>query len=151
MTGFGLKVGFCVFVSDLNNQNHNQNDISKAQQQNKQVDTDNNRNLETINNNNNNDQSFESTEREVLLKNRIRELAGTLEKVTATSQIREKHNQAMINELNRANAVLMQTLDSTKKKYLNRVKKMEDQIVFISERHAAQMQLFNSNNRNFVK
>ncbi|CAL8130716.1 unnamed protein product [Orchesella dallaii] len=130
-------------------QERNRNDnINSQQQQNhhhhQQNQTENNgnnfRNLETLNNNNNNQNV--NGEREVLLKKRIHELANTLEKVTVSSQVREKQNEEMINELNRANGILMQTLEVAKKKYQNRIKKMEDQILYVSERHAAQLKLF---------
>lgn len=138
-------VNVCLFVlctmSDTY-QDRNRNDIMKSQQQQtQQKNNGNNRNLDTIINNNNNNQNV-NWEREVLLKKRIHELASTLEKVTVGSQMREKQNQEMINELNRANGILMQTLDVAKKKYQNRIKKMEDQILYVSERHAAQLKLF---------
>ncbi len=138
-------VRFCQITDTYQqHQNRNRNEIVNSQQQQQQLQKNNgsNRNLETIINNNNNNTQNVNWEREALLKKRIHELAGTLEKVTMGSQIREKQNQEMINELNRANGILMQTLDVAKKKYQNRIKKMEDQVMYISERHASQLKLF---------
>ncbi|CAL8130708.1 unnamed protein product [Orchesella dallaii] len=80
-------------------------------------------------------------EREVVLKKRIQELAGALEKVTHNSKMREKQNHEMISELKRANGILIETLEAVKKKYQSRIRKMEEQIMAIMERHSMQLKL----------
>lgn len=80
-------------------------------------------------------------ERELVLKKRIQELANALEKVTHNSKMREKQNHEMISELKRANGVLIETLEAVKKKYQSRIRKMEEQIMVIMERHSMQLKL----------
>lgn len=80
-------------------------------------------------------------ERELVLKKRIQELASALEKVTHNSKMREKQNHEMISELKRANGILIETLEAVKRKYQSRIRKMEEQIIAIMERHSIQLKL----------
>lgn len=80
-------------------------------------------------------------ERELVLKKRIQELASALEKVTHNSKMREKQNHEMISELKRANGILIETLEAVKRKYQSRIRKMEEQIMVIMERHSMQLKL----------
>ena len=92
--------------------------------------------------NNNNNQANNNTEREMTLKKRIQELAASLEKVAHNANLREHQSHETVNELKKANNILLENLETVKKKYQNRIRKMEEQIVAIVERHSVQMKLY---------
>lgn len=113
--------------------------VQKLSQNQQQLGPDGNANSGTSSTNPGNGVS--STEREQVLKKRIKELATALEKVTHNSKMREKQNHEMISELKRANGVLIETIETMKRKYQSRLRNMENQIMKIMERHTMQLKL----------
>lgn len=94
------------------------------------------------NNNNNKANNNNPTEREMILKRRLQELASSLDKVSHNANLREHQSHETVNELKKANNILLENLESVKRKYQNRIRKMEEQIVAIVERHSVQMKLY---------
>ncbi|KAJ4451550.1 hypothetical protein ANN_03016, partial [Periplaneta americana] len=85
--------------------------------------------------------------REARLKERLQELVTTLEKVGKNSELRHQQSADLVNDLKRANSALVQTLERSKKKYQSRLKKLEQQMLGMVERHSAQVKT----NHIFVK
>ncbi|XP_034948586.1 LOW QUALITY PROTEIN: colorectal mutant cancer protein [Chelonus insularis] len=79
--------------------------------------------------------------REARLKERLRELVATLEKVTKNSELRHQQSAELINDLKMANGALVQTLEKSKKKYQTRLKKLEQQMLGMVERNVTQVKL----------
>ncbi|XP_069679820.1 colorectal mutant cancer protein isoform X2 [Periplaneta americana] len=77
--------------------------------------------------------------REARLKERLQELVTTLEKVGKNSELRHQQSADLVNDLKRANSALVQTLERSKKKYQSRLKKLEQQMLGMVERHSAQV------------
>ncbi|PSN36345.1 Colorectal mutant cancer protein [Blattella germanica] len=77
--------------------------------------------------------------REARLKDRLQELVSTLEKVGKNSELRHQQSADLVNDLKRANSALVQTLERSKKKYQSRLKKLEQQMLGMVERHSAQV------------
>ncbi|KAK7867340.1 hypothetical protein R5R35_001115 [Gryllus longicercus] len=63
-------------------------------------------------------------------------LVATLEKVSKNSEMRHQQSADLINDLKHANSALLQTLDRSKKKYQSRIKKLEQRMLDMAERHA---------------
>ncbi|XP_076242317.1 colorectal mutant cancer protein isoform X2 [Calliopsis andreniformis] len=82
---------------------------------------------------------IEALGREARLKERLQELVSTLEKVNKNSELRHQQSAELVNDLKRANGALVQTLEKSKKKYQSRLKKLEQQMLGMVERHAAQV------------
>ncbi|KAG9428298.1 Colorectal mutant cancer protein [Apis mellifera carnica] len=82
---------------------------------------------------------IEALGREARLKERLQELVSTLDKVNKNSELRHQQSAELINDLKRANGALVQTLEKSKKKYQSRLKKLEQQMLGMVERHAAQV------------
>lgn len=82
---------------------------------------------------------IEALGREARLKERLQELVSTLEKVNKNSELRHQQSAELVNDLKRANGALVQSLEKSKKKYQSRLKKLEQQMLGMVERHAAQV------------
>ncbi|KDR23021.1 hypothetical protein L798_02176, partial [Zootermopsis nevadensis] len=82
--------------------------------------------------------------REARLKERMQELVATLEKVGRNSELRHQQSADLVNDLKRANSALVQTLERSKKKYQSRLKKLEQQMLEMVERHSAQVRPLHS-------
>ncbi|XP_076330984.1 colorectal mutant cancer protein-like [Tachypleus tridentatus] len=83
----------------------------------------------------------EALQREKKLKNRIQELVSTMEKVTKNSELRVQQSVEFVNDLKRANSALVMAFEKAKKKNQARIKKLEQQMTVLSERHNAQMRM----------
>ncbi|KAI4496144.1 hypothetical protein M0802_008011 [Mischocyttarus mexicanus] len=81
---------------------------------------------------------IEALGREARLKERLQELISTLDKVNKNSELRHQQSAELVNDLKKANSTLVQTLDKTKKKYQSRLKKLEQQMLGMVERHTTQ-------------
>ncbi|XP_034235458.1 colorectal mutant cancer protein [Thrips palmi] len=77
--------------------------------------------------------------RESHLKSRVHELVDTLDKVSRNSEQRHLQSAELVNDLKRANSTLVQTLEKSKKKYQSRLKKLEQQMLSMVERHSCQV------------
>ncbi|XP_031843276.1 colorectal mutant cancer protein isoform X2 [Nomia melanderi] len=84
---------------------------------------------------------IEALGREARLKERLQELVSTLDKVNKNSELRHQQSAELVNDLKRANGALVQTLEKSKKKYHSRLKKLEQQMLGMVERHATQVNL----------
>ncbi|XP_057320463.1 colorectal mutant cancer protein [Microplitis mediator] len=84
---------------------------------------------------------IEALGREARLKERLQELVNTLENVTRNSELRHQQSADLINDLKIANGALVQTLEKSKKKYQSRMKKLEQQMLIMVERNAAQVKI----------
>ncbi|XP_044580956.1 colorectal mutant cancer protein [Cotesia glomerata] len=84
---------------------------------------------------------IEALGREARLKERLHELVNTLENVTRNSELRHQQSADLINDLKVANGALVQTLEKSKKKYQSRLKKLEQQMLIMVERNAAQVKI----------
>ncbi|XP_035737066.1 colorectal mutant cancer protein-like isoform X3 [Vespa mandarinia] len=82
---------------------------------------------------------IEALGREARLKERLQELVSTLDKVNKNSELRHQQSAELVNDLKKANSALVQTLEKTKKKYQSRLKKLEQQMLGMVERHTAQV------------
>ncbi|XP_029669137.1 colorectal mutant cancer protein isoform X1 [Formica exsecta] len=82
---------------------------------------------------------IEALGREARLKERLQELISTLDEVNKNSELRHQQSAELVNDLKRANGALVQTLEKSKKKYQSRLKKLEQQMLGMVERHAAQV------------
>ncbi|XP_044010602.1 colorectal mutant cancer protein isoform X2 [Aphidius gifuensis] len=84
---------------------------------------------------------IEALGREARLKERLQELVTTLDIVTRNSELRHQQAAELVNELKMANGALVQTLEKSKKKYQSRLKKLEQQMLGMIERNAAQVKM----------
>ncbi|KAK7067309.1 hypothetical protein SK128_003168 [Halocaridina rubra] len=82
---------------------------------------------------------MEALRRERQLKTRVQDLVSTLEKVTKNSEARHMQSQEFINDLKKANGALLTAVDRLKKKYALKVKRMEQQMMGMMDRHAHQV------------
>ncbi|XP_018311347.1 colorectal mutant cancer protein isoform X2 [Mycetomoellerius zeteki] len=82
---------------------------------------------------------IEALGREARLKERLQELISTLDEVNKNSELRHQQSAELVNDLKRANGALVQTLEKSKKKYQSRLKKLEQQMLGMVERHAVQV------------
>ncbi|XP_044742607.1 colorectal mutant cancer protein isoform X2 [Chrysoperla carnea] len=78
--------------------------------------------------------------RESRLKVRLQELVNTLEQVTKNAEARLLEGRELVADLNQANSTLVQTVDRNHKKYQARLKKLEQQMLAMVERHSVQVQ-----------
>ncbi|EFX90286.1 hypothetical protein DAPPUDRAFT_309841 [Daphnia pulex] len=83
----------------------------------------------------------ELTVREKRLQLKIQELTGALERITSSAEIRSQQSAELVSDVKKANATLVQLLERTKKKYQSRLKRLEQQMVNMSERHAMQVRV----------
>ncbi|XP_076309439.1 colorectal mutant cancer protein-like isoform X2 [Tachypleus tridentatus] len=83
----------------------------------------------------------EALHRESKYKTRIHELVNTLEKLTKKSELCAQQSADFVNDLKRANSALVTAFEKAKKKNQSRIKKLEQQMVIMSERHNAQTKL----------
>ncbi|XP_011254084.1 colorectal mutant cancer protein isoform X1 [Camponotus floridanus] len=82
---------------------------------------------------------IEALGREARLKERLQELISTLDEVNKNSELRHQQSAELINDLKRANGALVQTLEKSKKKYQSRLKRVEQQMLQMVDRHTAQV------------
>lgn len=78
--------------------------------------------------------------REARLKVKVQELTAVLEKVSRNSDARQQQSAGFVNELKRANSALVCAFEKAKKKYLDKMKKMEVHMQCMSERYEAQIE-----------
>jgi len=83
----------------------------------------------------------EWTPRERRLQIRIQELLSIIERTNQNSEARIHQSAELVNDVKKANATLVQLLEKTKKKYQMRLKRLEQQMVNMSERHAIQVRV----------
>ncbi|XP_037093224.1 colorectal mutant cancer protein-like [Pollicipes pollicipes] len=69
---------------------------------------------------------------------RLRQLSASLDEVTRASERRQQHAEQFIAELKRANGALADALEKTKRKYQVKLKRLEQQMLQIVERHSSQ-------------
>jgi len=82
----------------------------------------------------------EALHREKKLKSRIQELVATLEMVNRNSESRHHQSAEFVNDLKRANSALILAFEKSKRKYQSKIKKLEQRIVTLDEKHAIQSQ-----------
>ncbi|XP_064471194.1 colorectal mutant cancer protein-like [Ornithodoros turicata] len=83
----------------------------------------------------------ESQKREKKLKGRMEELLATLEKVTKNSELRAQQSSEFVNDLKRANSALVGVFEKAKKKNQTKVKRLEQQLTTMTDRHNAQVRM----------
>lgn len=83
----------------------------------------------------------EALHREKKLKSRIQELVAALEKVNRNSDLRHQQSTEFVNDLKRANSALITAFEKSKRKYQSKIKKLEQQILTLTERHGAQVRV----------
>ncbi|TRY69370.1 hypothetical protein TCAL_03782 [Tigriopus californicus] len=69
--------------------------------------------------------------RESQLKQRVESLLATLDKISKNGELRQKQSQDLMDDLKRANSTLTEALDKNKKKYLSKLRRMEQQMVSV--------------------
>ncbi|NXN86662.1 CRCM protein, partial [Bombycilla garrulus] len=79
--------------------------------------------------------------REKKLKARVQELVSALERLTKSSEIRHQQSAEFVNDLKRANSNLVAAYEKAKKKYQNKLKKLESQMMAMVERHETQVRM----------
>ncbi|XP_057668163.1 colorectal mutant cancer protein isoform X2 [Diorhabda carinulata] len=77
--------------------------------------------------------------REARLKVRLQELVSTLEQVTKNAEARLLEGREIVQDLNQTNSILADTVDRNNKKYQAKLKKMEQQMFILVEKHNAQV------------
>ncbi|KAG1675837.1 Colorectal mutant cancer protein [Nymphon striatum] len=82
---------------------------------------------------------IEAHQREKKLKIRIQELVSTLEKVTKNSELRHLQSADFVNDLKRANTAIINAFERSKKKHQSKLKKIEQQMLGMIERHNNQV------------
>ncbi|CAC5416920.1 Colorectal mutant cancer protein [Mytilus coruscus] len=83
----------------------------------------------------------EALRREKKMKSRIHELVLALENLSRNSEIRHQQSTEFVNDLKRANSALISAFDKAKKKYQNKLKKLELQMQGLTERYETQIRL----------
>ncbi|XP_052084753.1 colorectal mutant cancer protein-like isoform X2 [Mytilus californianus] len=83
----------------------------------------------------------EALRREKKMKSRIQELVLALENLSRNSEIRHQQSTEFVNDLKRANSALISAFDKAKKKYQNKLKKLELQMQGLTERYETQIRL----------
>lgn len=83
----------------------------------------------------------EWTPREKKFQIRIQELLSIIERINQNSEVRVHQSAELVNDVKKANATLVQLLEKTKKKYQMRLKRLEQQMINMSERHAMQVRV----------
>ncbi|XP_063231776.1 colorectal mutant cancer protein isoform X2 [Bacillus rossius redtenbacheri] len=77
--------------------------------------------------------------REARLKERVQELVGALDTVSHGAELRQQQSADLVTDLKKANSALVQTLDRSKKKYQSRLRKLEQQMLAMVDRHSTQV------------
>ncbi|XP_054258017.1 colorectal mutant cancer protein-like [Macrosteles quadrilineatus] len=77
--------------------------------------------------------------RESRLRERLKEVAGTLERVSRNAELRQRQATELTNELKTANNTLVQTLERCKRKSQARLRRLDTQMLNMVEQHAAQV------------
>uniref|UniRef100_A0A8D9B249 Colorectal mutant cancer protein n=1 Tax=Cacopsylla melanoneura TaxID=428564 RepID=A0A8D9B249_9HEMI len=75
-----------------------------------------------------------------MLRSRLREMTQTLDRVTRTYELRHVQSTQLTNELKQANNSLIASFEKGKKKSQSRLKRLENEIVIMAERHSTQVQ-----------
>lgn len=71
----------------------------------------------------------DKSSRESQLKQRVESLLATLDKISKNGELRQKQSKDLMDDLKRANSTLTEALDKNKKKYLSKLRRMEQQMV----------------------
>lgn len=82
---------------------------------------------------------YEAAKREKKLKARIQELVETLETLSKNSEIRHQQTAEYVSDLKKANGALVAAYEKAKKKHGTRLRKLEQQMMTMVERHDAQV------------
>ncbi|XP_018327585.1 colorectal mutant cancer protein [Agrilus planipennis] len=82
--------------------------------------------------------------REARLKLRLQELIAILEQVTKNTDARLLEGREMVQDLNQTNSILSETVDRNHRRYQARLKKMEQQLVLMTEQHNLQVKALQS-------
>ncbi|XP_054258274.1 colorectal mutant cancer protein-like isoform X2 [Macrosteles quadrilineatus] len=77
--------------------------------------------------------------RESRLRERLKEVAGTLERVSRNAELRQRQATELTNELKTTNNTLVQTLERCKRKSQARLRRLDTQMLNMVEQHAAQV------------
>ncbi|KAJ7393974.1 hypothetical protein OS493_003645 [Desmophyllum pertusum] len=82
---------------------------------------------------------YEAARREKKLKARIQELVETLESLSKNSETRHQQTAEYVADLKKANGALVAAYEKAKKKHGARLRKLEQQMITMVERHDAQV------------
>lgn len=82
---------------------------------------------------------YEAARREKKLKARIQELVETLETLSKNSETRHQQTAEYVADLKKANGALVAAYEKAKKKHGARLRKLEQQMITMVERHDAQV------------
>ncbi|XP_046688739.1 colorectal mutant cancer protein isoform X2 [Homalodisca vitripennis] len=77
--------------------------------------------------------------RESRLRERLKEVASTLERVSRNAELRQRQASELATELKTANSALVQSLERCKRKSQARLRRLDTQMLAMVERHAAQV------------
>ncbi|XP_014681705.1 PREDICTED: colorectal mutant cancer protein-like isoform X2 [Priapulus caudatus] len=77
--------------------------------------------------------------REAQLKSRIQELLQTLESISSNAEDRYQQSTEFVNDLKKANSALISAFEKSKKKHQNKIKRLEQQMTAMLERHTGQV------------
>lgn len=84
---------------------------------------------------------YEAARREKKLKARIQELVETLESLSKNSETRHQQTAEYVADLKKANGALVAAYEKAKKKHGARLRKLEQQMITMVERHDAQVRM----------
>ncbi|XP_075221405.1 colorectal mutant cancer protein-like [Lycorma delicatula] len=87
-----------------------------------------------------NQEQFSEGQKEKILRDQLREMAATLERVSRNAEVRQKQHAEMMVELRTTNCTLLKNLEKNKHKYEARLHKLEAQMLTMVSRHAGQVQ-----------
>lgn len=73
------------------------------------------------------------------LREKLKEMSQTLDRVTRTYELRQMQASQLTDELKQANSSLLSSLEKGKKKSQSRLKRLENEIVIMAERHCTQV------------
>ena len=82
---------------------------------------------------------YEAAKREKKLKARIQELMETLETLSKNSEVRHQQTAEYVADLKKANGALVAAYEKAKKKHGARLRKLEQQMIALVERHDKQV------------
>lgn len=82
---------------------------------------------------------YEAARREKKLKARINELVDALETLSKNSETRHQQTAEYVADLKKANGALVAAYEKAKKKHGARLRKLEQQMITMVERHDAQV------------
>lgn len=85
------------------------------------------------------DEDGDGEGRESRLRERLKEVASTLERVSRNAELRQRQAAELTNELKNSNSALVQSLERCKRKSQAKLCKLETQMFAMVERHATQV------------